>query len=107
MLGNRYKVKTDSQGTALDCSLEWQELHTEYWAIRRTYYPIRDRIVQYVKDEELNLLNQRYVNLSCWIDNFGADWDTFHYSIYAKLLDLQVKIFNMKKYQQSKMKGGE
>ena len=51
MLGNRYKVKTDSQGTALDCSLEWQEQHTEYWAIRRTYYPIRDRIVQYVKDE--------------------------------------------------------
>ena len=107
MLGNRYKVKTDSHGTSLDCSIEWEDQHTEYWAIQRTHFPTRDVIVQYALDEELNLLNQRYVNLCCWLEKFDGEWNIFHYSIYSKLLDLQVKIFNRKKYQQSKMKGGE
>ncbi|MAZ39190.1 MAG: hypothetical protein CMF49_03640 [Legionellales bacterium] len=103
MIGNRYQIKYDSRGTAMSCEDEWRDEHTEYWAIRRTYYPTRDRIVQYVTDAELNLLNHRIVNLSYWLDKLQDG--SLRYSVLTKLQDLEVIRFNQIKYQTEK--GGE
>ena len=97
MIGDRKEITTDNHGTSIDCSNDWRHQHTEYWAIRRTYYPTRDRIVQYVNDAEVNLLNHRIVNLSYWLDKLPDG--SLRYSVLTKLRDLEVVRFKQIEYQ--------
>tara|TARA_R100001082_G_C4299328_1_gene131657 strand:+ start:319 stop:588 length:270 start_codon:yes stop_codon:yes gene_type:complete len=82
---NRYDL------TKVDRISEWRTKDIEHTEIQKQYYPIRDKIVSYVKNDELSILNHRIVNLMCLIESIKTEWNSYHDVMWLKLQELLAK----------------
>jgi len=82
---NRYDL------TKVDRVSAWRIKDIEHTETRRQYYPIRDKIVSYVKNDELSILNHRIVNLMALLESIKTEWNSYHDVMWLKLQELLAK----------------